>query len=140
MVKGDGTIKFMELSSDKKTILLVEDDTNIRELYAMALVKAGLHIIMAEQGEQGLRLALDKHPDLILLDIDMPVMNGHEVFEKLRLDTWGQTARVIFLTNRDDVRDVAHAKTNKPEDYIVKANLTVKEVVDKVLTAVGQSH
>jgi len=128
----------MEEKNEKKTILLVEDDTSIRELYAMAFINAGLHVVMAENGEQGLRLALEMHPALILLDIDMPLMNGHEVFEKLRTDSWGQTAAVIFLTNRDDARDIAHANTRQPVDYVIKANLPVKNVVNKVLAALGE--
>lgn len=121
-----------------KTVLLVEDNPSIRELYAMAFVNAGIDIKMAEHGEQGLRLALEHHPSLILLDIDMPIMNGHEMFERLRQDTWGANANVIFLTNRDDYRDIAHANTNRPTDYIIKANQTVKAVVNKVLNAIGE--
>lgn len=127
----------MEDSSQKKTVLLVEDDRSIRELYAMAFLNAGLQVIMAEHGEQGLRKALEHHPDLILLDIDMPLMNGHEVFERIRADAWGQTVPVIFLTNRSDARDIAHANVLSPTDYIVKANLPVKQVVNKVLSTLG---
>lgn len=128
----------MENTQNKKTVLLVEDDTSIRELYAMAFIRAGLLVKMAANGAEGLKLALENHPALILLDIDMPVMNGFEVCERVRADEWGKTAQIVFLTNRSDPFEVAHAAINQPDDYIIKANVTVKEVVNKVLAAVGE--
>lgn len=128
----------MENSQDKKTVLLVEDNTSIRELYAMAFINAGIKVLMAENGAHGLKLALEHHPALTLLDIDMPLMNGYEVCEKIRQDAWGQTAKIIFLTNRNDARDKAHAAPVHPDDYIVKANVPVKEVINKVLAAIGE--
>lgn len=128
----------MENPQDKKTVLLVEDNTSIRELYAMAFIQAGIKVVMAEHGEQGLRLALERHPALILLDIDMPLMNGYEVCEKIRQDSWGQTAQIIFLTNHSDPRDRARAAVSHPNDYIVKSQATVKEVVNKVLVTIGE--
>lgn len=125
----------MTEETDKRTILLVEDDQTLRELYAMALIKAGFNIKMAENGEQGSRLALEHHPDVILLDIDMPLMNGHEAAQKIRLDTWGKTARIIFLTNHSDAQNVAHAVTQKPEEFIVKAHTPIHEIVNTVRTA-----
>ncbi len=121
----------------EKKVLLIEDDKNIRELYAMALIKAGINIMMAEDGDQGVRLALAQHPALILLDIDMPIMNGYDAAAKIRQDTWGATAPIIFLTNRDDPRDQAHASIQRPERYIVKANLSIKEVVAEIQKALN---
>jgi len=123
-------------TSDKK-VLLVEDDQSIRELYAMALIKAGLGILMAQDGDQGVRLALTHHPDLVLLDIDMPIMNGYEAAAAIRKDSWGATVPIIFLTNRADPRDKAHASVQLPERFITKAEVPVREVVDQVLKAVA---
>ena len=130
----------MNDTADKKTILLVEDDKNIRELYAMALIGAGFSILMAENGQQGVDLALKHHPDLILLDIDMPIINGHEAAQKIRLDRWGKTARIVFLTNHSDAQNVAHAIMQKPEDYIVKVNVPIKDMVNQVRIAVYGTH
>jgi DNA-binding response OmpR family regulator len=126
----------MTNQEDKKTILLVEDDQALRELYAMAFIRAGFTIVMAENGEQGVRVALERHPDLVLLDIDMPLMNGHEAAAKIRLDAWGKTARILFLTNHSDPQSVAHAVMQKPEEYIVKAHTPVHEIVNQVRTVV----
>lgn len=115
-----------------KFVLVVEDDTSIRELYAMALIKAGINVKMAEDGQQGVDIALAEHPAAILLDIDMPIMNGHQAAEKIRQDDWGKTVPIIFLTNHSDAANVAHAHMLKPDDYIVKANVPIKELVNKV--------
>lgn len=119
-----------------KQVLLVEDDTNIRELYAMALLNAGVSILMAEDGDQGVRLALKHHPALILLDIDMPIMNGYAAAEAIRKDTWGATASIIFLTNRSDPRDQARASIHIPDRYIIKVNTPVKDIITQVLEAI----
>lgn len=125
----------METQEQKKSVLLIEDDQNIRELYATALLKAGIEIAMAENGAQGLEVALQKKPSVIMVDIDMPVMNGHEFAQKLRLDPWGKDAKIIFLTNHSDATNVAHAVMQKPEEYIVKANEPIKDVINKVRMA-----
>ena len=123
-------------ATEKKTVLLVEDDQALRELYATALIKAGFDIKMAENGEQGAMVALAQHPDLILLDIDMPIMNGHEAAQRIRQDSWGKDARIIFLTNHSDAQNVAHAIMQKPEDYIVKANVPIKDMINQVRIAI----
>ena len=120
-----------------KRVLLVEDDESIRELFAMALLNTGLDISMAENGEQGVRFALERHPDLILLDIDMPVLNGFEAAAKIREDAWGKTVPIIFLTNRSDARDHAYASHQHPDQYIVKADMPVQEIVVEVLRALN---
>lgn len=123
------------MEPQKKTVLLVEDDKSIRELYALALINAGLHIVMAENGSDGVRLALEQHPDVILLDIDMPIMNGYEAATQIRSDAWGQAVPIIFLTNRSDPRDEAHASLQEPEHYIVKADTPMKEVIAQIVAA-----
>ena len=118
-----------------KKVLLVEDDQTIRELYATAFINAGLEVSMAEDGAQGVAMALELKPAVILLDIDMPVMNGHEGAEKIRHDAWGKTVPIIFLTNHSDAANVAHAHMLKPDDYIVKANTSIKDIINQVRLA-----
>ena len=126
---------YMEETQDTKFVLIVEDDTNIRELYATALIAAGLEVKMAENGQQAVDVALASRPAVILLDIDMPVMNGHDAAAKIRMDEWGKNVPIIFLTNHSDAANVAHAHMLKPDDYIVKANEPIKELVNKVRLA-----
>jgi two-component system OmpR family response regulator len=122
-------------TKDTKTILLVEDNQTIRELYATALINAGLEVILAADGAEGVRLALEKKPAVVLFDIEMPVLDGHKAAEKIRLDSWGKNVPIIFLTNHSDAANVAHAHMLQPDDYIVKANIPIKEVVNRVRLA-----
>ncbi len=119
----------------KPTVLIVEDDAMIRKLYADAFELAGLTVLQAENGEEGVALALAEHPDAILMDIMMPVMNGHEAVAKIRRDAWGKSAKIIFLTNMSDAENVVHAVEAGSDEYIIKANASVKEVVNQTRMA-----
>lgn len=116
-------------------VLIVEDDENIRELYKAALSGAGLHVIVAENGKQGVEKALAEHPKVILMDIMMPEMNGHEAVREIRRDAWGKNAKIIFLTNMSDAEDVVRAIEEGSEEYIVKAHTEPSEVVNTVRVA-----
>jgi DNA-binding response OmpR family regulator len=117
------------------TVLIVEDDESIRELYVTAFTAAGLQTITATTGNEAVTQALKHHPEAILMDIIMPVMNGHEAAAKIRLDSWGKKAVIVYLTNMTDAENVVHAVEHGGEEYIVKANTTPKEVVNRVRMA-----
>lgn len=119
----------------KATVLIVEDDKNIRELYADAFGFAGIGVLKAENGQRGVELALKHHPDAILMDIIMPIMGGHEAVNKIRHDTWGKHANVIYLTNMTDAENVIHAVEQGSEEYIIKAQTEVKDIVNRVRMA-----
>ena len=110
----------------------MEDEVDIREAMAEALTQAGYTVIEAENGAIGLEKAIAHKPDLVLLDIIMPVMDGHGVLEKLRDDPWGKSAKVIVLTSRDDVQNIASAHAGAIQDYIIKAHASLDEIVKKV--------
>ena len=129
----------MELEKETKQVLLVEDDETIRELFATALTNEGIDVITAKDGAEGVQAALAHKPAVILFDINMPVMNGHEAAEKIRLDSWGKSVPIVFLTNQSDATNVAHAHMINPDDYIVKANIPLKEVINKVRMAMHSS-
>jgi CheY-like chemotaxis protein len=120
---------------EQKTILLVDDDMVLREMYRFAFSEAGLNVITAKDGTEAIALALEHHPSIILMDIDMPQMDGYESMKRIREDAWGRTAKVIYLTNYSAPADVYAAVSLKPEDYIVKASHDIKEVVNRVRTA-----
>lgn len=116
---------------DKK-ILLVEDEQDIREAMEEALQEAGFEVITADNGVTGLKAALEEKPDLILLDIIMPEMDGHAMLAKLRGDSWGKHVKVIMLTSMDNVTHVAGAHELKITDYIIKAHSSLDDIVKKV--------
>ncbi len=120
----------------KKRILLIEDETDIREAMAEAIEEAGFEVVQAGDGAQGLQIAKNEKPDLILLDLIMPVMDGKETLKKLRQDEWGRNAKVIILTAMDDTVNVAVTHEHNIEDYIIKAHASLDEIVNKVRLAV----
>lgn len=123
---------------DKK-VLIVEDEVDIREAMEDALIDSGMHVITAENGEVGLQKAKAEQPDLILLDIVMPIMDGHEMLKKLREDAWGKGVKVIALTSMDDVENIWNAHDAGIDDYIIKANASLEDIVNKVRLVVFSS-
>ncbi len=116
---------------DKK-ILIVEDERDMREAMSDALKKEGYEVFEAENGRDGLQLAIKHEPDLILLDLLMPVMGGQEMLKQLRLYAWGRQAKVIILSAMDDVENIGHGFEKGIVDYIIKSNISLSELSLKV--------
>jgi DNA-binding response OmpR family regulator len=116
---------------DKK-ILIIEDEPDIREAMAEAVADAGFTVFTAANGAEGFQTAITEKPDVILLDIIMPVLNGHETLKKLRQDPWGQHVKVIMLTSMDDVHNVGTAHEQNITDYLIKPHSSLAEIVNKV--------
>jgi two-component system alkaline phosphatase synthesis response regulator PhoP len=116
-----------------QTILLVEDEQMIQDLYKRVIEQAGYSVYTASDGQTGLNEALSKHPDLILLDISLPQMNGLEVMQKIRQDAWGVNAKIIIMTNQDaNDAILAAVSEGKPEYYFLKANVTPEGIILKI--------
>jgi len=98
----------------------------------------GFNVIKAEDGQEGLDVALEHHPDLILLDIVMPKMNGMDVLQKLRKDEWGKNVPIILLTNLSDSEKVEDAMKYGVYDYLIKTDWELKDVVKKVKEKLGE--
>lgn len=118
--------------SDKKTILVVEDEPSYQHTLAEKLGMEGFAILAAKDGEEGLAIALEKHPDLILLDLKMPKMDGIEMARRLRQDEWGKKAKVIILTNTSDMTKTDQALENEIFQYLVKTDIKLEDLVEKV--------
>lgn len=114
------------------TILVVDDDPELRNVLDEALTDAGFEVATAENGEKGLEKAFEVKPNLILLDLVMPVMDGWEFLERLHQDTWGKTARVMILTNADDIDSLSRAIEGRGYEYLVKTDWKISEVVEKI--------
>lgn len=97
----------------------------------------GFDVEMASNGKEGLEKALAIHPDIILLDILMPVMDGMTMLEKLRKDSWGKNAEVIILTNLADTGSVSEALDRGTFDFLVKSDWKMEEIVKKVREKIG---
>lgn len=122
-----------------RTVLIVDDDAHIRQLLVFALQKAGLDTIEAENGEAGLALAERYAPGLVILDINMPRMDGLEVCRRLR-GTKGQGGDVpiLFLSSRDDEIDRVLGIELGADDYVVKP-FSPREVVARVMAILRRS-
>lgn len=112
-----------------KKIAIVEDDPAIQQMYDLKLKRAGYEVRVAGNGQEGLRLCKTFKPDLILLDIMMPEMNGDEMLALVRQTDWGKNVRVVALTNISETEAPASLKSLKVDRYIVKAHHTPAEVL-----------
>lgn len=115
-----------------KQILIVEDEAPIRNALVDKFTREGLRVLEAKNGEEGLEIAIKEKPDLILLDIKMPEMNGMSMLKELREDPWGAGAEVILLTNLSDGMKVSEAMGDRVYDYLVKSDWKIEDVVKKV--------
>ena len=121
-----------------KKILIVEDEAPLRNAVSDILTFEGFEVFRAKNGQEGLDLALAEHPDLILLDLMMPVMDGLTMLEKLRQDPeYGKSAQVILLTNINDPEKVAQATEAGSYDFLVKSDWNIEDVVKKIKQRVG---
>ncbi|MFC1687404.1 two-component system response regulator [Patescibacteria group bacterium] len=116
----------------KKTVLVVEDETPLLEALVDKFEMSGFKVYQAKNGKDGLEQALSHRPDMILLDIVMPVMDGLTMLEELRKNAWGKTAKVIMLTNLNDWDDTKQAVDQNVYEYLVKADWKIEDVVKKV--------
>lgn len=114
----------------KKIVMVVEDDPTILSLYEHAFNAEGFKTYLAHDGEEGLKLIKDKNPDLVILDILMPKVNGIEVLGQLRKEESTKNLPVLVLTNYDTYR--AKAMEYGIVDYLIKADVTLKDVMEKV--------
>lgn len=121
----------------RKSILVIEDEADMREAIETALQNADFHVITAENGQEGIDKALQHEPDLILLDLLMPVMGGQEVLKKLREYPYGQRARIIVLTAMDDIANVGAAYEANIAGYIIKTETSLHDLVNKVQTTLA---
>jgi len=117
----------------KNKILLVEDDVMIVRMYQRKLELEGFKVFLAFNGEEGLEILKKEKPDIILLDIMMPKMNGIEMLKALKKNPATKNIPVIILTNLGDrPEDVTKAKELGAKDYWVKATVSLKEVVERI--------
>ena len=111
-------------------IAVIEDEHTIADMYMFKLQNEGYKVAVAHDGQQGLKLIKAFRPELILLDLKMPIMNGEEMLEKLRSVNWGMDIKVIILTNISRDEAPLNLRFLDVERYIVKAHHTPQQVVD----------
>lgn len=123
------------MSDIKKKILIIEDEASTRKVIGEKFEREGFEVLSAQNGIQGLDHALESHPDLILLDIIMPNMDGITMLKKLReADAWGKQVPIIIITNlsSDDDGRKKEIDTLEPMLYLVKIEWKLDDIVEKV--------
>lgn len=117
---------------NEKTILLVEDDSFVSDIYQTKIGKEGFKVVLAENGVEAVKRLEEFTPDLILLDIVMPYMDGMEVLRKIKSQERWKKIPIILLTNLSDKEKIEEALGIGANDYLIKSHFTPSEVISKV--------
>lgn len=120
-----------------KKLLIVEDEKTLLKALRDKFMLEGYEVMTAVDGAVALEMALTTHPDLILLDIVMPVMDGMTFLKKIRQNEWGKDVPVVLLTNLNLADSVADALDRGVYDYLVKSDWSLDEVAEKVAQRLG---
>lgn len=118
-----------------KKILIVEDDKFLRELIAQKLIREGYQVSQAVDGEEGIKKIKEEKPDLILLDLILPGIDGFEVLSRIKEDPIFAQTPVIILSNLGQKEDVEKGLKIGAVDYLIKAHFTPGEIIEKIKNA-----
>jgi len=118
--------------SQKKKIMIVEDDSFVMDIYHTKLEQENFEVIEAANGVEAMKKLQDSQPDLILLDIIMPYMDGLEVLKKIKEDERLKNIPVILLTNLSQKEEVTKGLELGANDYLIKSHFTPSEVLEKI--------
>ena len=119
-------------------VAIIEDDIAISQMYRLKFEPEGYDVETADNGKVGLELVQEFSPDIILLDLMMPIMTGDEMLAELRKKSWGKKVPVIILTNMGEEEAPAALKRLGVHSYIVKAEMTPRQVAERVKLALSK--
>ncbi|XOU94982.1 MAG: response regulator [Candidatus Kerfeldbacteria bacterium] len=117
------------MDNKEKKILIIEDDKSLSKAISDKLKRESFEVFTAFDGQEGLEVAFEKKPDLILLDLIMPVMDGIATLKKLRKDLWGSKVPVVILTNLSTGEEVSQAMSQGVYDYLVKTDWELNDII-----------
>jgi len=126
-----------KIMENKTKILIVEDDSFLLNMYADKFRGEDFEVFIADDGAKGVKLTKEKIPDIVLLDIMLPKMNGFEVLEKIKIDSKTKNIPVILLTNLSQKEEVKKGLDLGAKDFLIKAHFMPNEVVEKVKEVLG---
>ncbi len=122
---------------NKNKILVVEDEKTLRFLIVQSLKDDGFEVYESIDGEEGIKLAKESKPDLILLDLLLPGMNGFDVLSQLKRDSSTESIPVIILSNCGQEEEIERGMKLGATDYLVKAHFTLDEIAERVKKILG---
>lgn len=135
-----GIIKSSGSAKESVKILIVEDDKFLRDLIVQKLKREGFATSEAVDGEEGLKIAKDKRPDIILLDLILPGLDGFEVLRRIKSDASIASIPVIVLSNLGQKEDMDRAMSGGAEDFMVKAHFTPGEIITKIKSVLKKKY
>jgi len=121
-----------EANTKKQTVLIVDDDEFLLEMYALKFKEEGFTVEIAETGKDALTKIESVKPDVVLLDVVLPEMDGFAVLQKMRPEKKSGLPIIVLLTNLSQKDDTERGMRLGADDYVVKAHFTPSEVVEKV--------
>ncbi|OGZ56742.1 MAG: hypothetical protein A3H64_01655 [Candidatus Ryanbacteria bacterium RIFCSPLOWO2_02_FULL_45_11c] len=121
-----------EATANKQTVLIVDDDEFLLEMYALKFKEEGFTVEIAETGKDALTKIESVKPDVVLLDVVLPEMDGFAVLQKMRPEKKSGLPIIVLLTNLSQKDDTERGMRLGADDYVVKAHFTPSEVVEKV--------
>jgi CheY-like chemotaxis protein len=122
----------------KARVLIAEDDLPLLDLYDKKFTKAGYEVIRAEDGGEAVKAAKEKSPDICLLDVMMPVMNGFEVLKKVKSDPATSEIPVVILSNYGEMPNITEGLLQGAVEYLIKVEHTPEEVLEVVQDALAE--
>ena len=125
------------MNTNGKKILIVDDDEFLLEMYTIKFKETGFTVEIARNGRESIQKAKDFQPDVILLDIVLPEMDGFEVLKEMKEQKHAPNSLILLLTNLGQKDDAERGIGMGADDYIVKAHFTPSEVVEKVRKALA---
>ena len=121
-----------------KKVLIVEDEDIIIDLLKKKLIQEGYDVLIAHDGEEGLKFLRETKPDIVLLDIVMPKKSGYEVMEEMRKDPELSKIPIIIISNSGQPVELDKAKDLGAKDWLIKTEFDPQEVAEKVKKQIGQ--
>jgi len=121
-----------------KKILLIEDEEIVIDVLRKKLKKEGYDVLVAKNGEEGLKLIKELKPDMVLLDVVMPKMGGFEVLEIMSKDEELRKIPVVIISNSGQPVELDRAKALGVKDWLIKTEFDPQEVLDKVVKQIGK--
>jgi len=116
-----------------KKILIIEDNESYLSILSQKFTYEQFEVITAKDGDEGIKMALDNKPDIVLIDLLLPKKNGIQIMEELRKSDWGKNVPLIILTNVNPDDEILSTITkNKPAYYLVKPEVKLEDIMEKV--------
>lgn len=123
---------------EQKSVLIIEDSPYLADSLVDMLEMRELRAIVAPTGREGVELAIEEHPDLILLDIRLPDIDGYEVYRRIRETEWGKTAKILVLTASESTENISR-NIDLPSDHVLyKPDWSVPDLLDRIQEKIAQ--